>query len=141
VVLNALGHMESRSKVKTKAENICDFFRGLSGKVEVVFKEGTHFAWLHKLIKPLVASVTVCDPSHNKLIEGGNKSRITAPCGRLAAERDELYGCASPKLDSPVFSTTSLVILLPTIFQFRVVNFVINFFTCLMSQAASEIRF
>ena len=27
VVLNALGHMESHSKVKTKAENICDFFR------------------------------------------------------------------------------------------------------------------
>jgi transposase len=74
VVLNALGHMESHSKVKTTAENICDFFRGLSGKVEVVFEEGTHSAWLHKLIKPLVASVTVCDPRHNKLIEDGNKS-------------------------------------------------------------------
>jgi hypothetical protein len=36
VVLNALGQMESHSKVKTKAENICDFFRGLSGKVAVV---------------------------------------------------------------------------------------------------------
>jgi len=74
VVLNALGQMESHSKVKTKAENISDFFRGLSGKVEVVFEEGTHSAWLHKLIKPLVASVTVCDPRHNKLIEDGNKS-------------------------------------------------------------------
>jgi len=74
VVLNALGHMESHSKVKTTAENICDFFRGLSGKVEVVFEEGTHSAWSHKLIKPLVASVTVCDPRHNKLIEDGNKS-------------------------------------------------------------------
>src|SRR5262249_37000119 len=74
VVLNALGHMESHSKVKTTAENICDFFRGLSGKVEVVFEEGTHSAWLHKLIKPLVASVTVCDPRHNQLIEDGNKS-------------------------------------------------------------------
>src|SRR5262245_38286969 len=74
VVLNALGHMESHSKVKTKAENICDFFRGLSGKVEVVFEEGTHSAWFHQLIKPLVASVTVCDPRHNQLIEDGNKS-------------------------------------------------------------------
>jgi transposase len=74
VVLNALGHTESHSRVKTKAENICDFFRGLSGKVEVVFEEGTHSAWLHKLIKPLVASVTVCDPRHNKLIEDGHKS-------------------------------------------------------------------
>src|SRR5262252_7320689 len=74
VVLNALGQMEGHSKVKTKAENICDLFRGLSGKVEVVFEEGAHSAWLHKLIKPLVASVTVCDPRHNKLIEDGNKS-------------------------------------------------------------------
>ena len=74
VVLNALGQMESHSKVKTKAENICDFFRGLSGKVEVVFEEGTHSAWLYQMIKPLVSSVTVCDPRHNKLIEDGNKS-------------------------------------------------------------------
>src|SRR5499427_746762 len=73
-VLNELGQFESRSQVKTKAENICDFFRGISGKVEVVFEEGTHSAWLYKLIKPLVASVTVCDPRHNKLIEDGNKS-------------------------------------------------------------------
>jgi transposase len=74
VVLNSLGQFESRSQVKTKAENICDFFRGLSGKVELVFEEGTHSAWLYQLLKPLVASVTVCDPRHNKLIEDGNKS-------------------------------------------------------------------
>jgi len=74
VVLNELGHFESRSQIKTKGENICDFFRGISGKVEVVFEEGTHSAWLYKLLKPLVASVTVCDPRHNKLIEDGNKS-------------------------------------------------------------------
>jgi hypothetical protein len=73
VVLNKLGQFESRSQIKTKGENICDFFRGISGKVEVVFEEGTHSAWLYKLLKPLVASVTVCDPRHNKLIEDGNK--------------------------------------------------------------------
>jgi hypothetical protein len=44
VVLNALGQFESRSQVKTKSENICDFIRGISGKVEVVFEEGTHSA-------------------------------------------------------------------------------------------------
>ena len=38
VVLNELGQFESRSQVKTKSENICDFFRGISGKVEVVFE-------------------------------------------------------------------------------------------------------
>src|SRR6266545_2468065 len=38
VVLNELGQSESRSQIKTKGENICDFFRGISGKVEVVFE-------------------------------------------------------------------------------------------------------
>src|SRR5262245_52687159 len=74
VVLNALGQFESRTQVKTKAETICDFFRGMSGKVEVVFEEGTPSAWLHQLIQPLVASVTGCEPRHNKRIGDGNQS-------------------------------------------------------------------
>jgi transposase len=74
VVLNAAGQIESRTQVKTKAENFCDFFRGLSGRVEVVFEEGTQSAWLYQLIKPLVAAVMVCDPRHNKLIGDSNKS-------------------------------------------------------------------
>lgn len=74
VVLDERGQFESRAHVKTKAEALSDFFRGLSGKVELVLEEGTHSAWLHQLLKPLVASVTVCDPRHNKLIEDGNKS-------------------------------------------------------------------
>src|SRR5262245_7201786 len=36
MVLNAAGQIESRTKVKTKAENMCDFFRGPSGRVEGV---------------------------------------------------------------------------------------------------------
>jgi transposase len=74
VVLNAAGQVESRAQVKTKADNLRDFFRGLSGRVEVVFEEGTHSAWLYQLLKPLIAEVTVCDPRHNKLIGDGNKS-------------------------------------------------------------------
>lgn len=73
-VLNADGQMESRMQVKTKTENFRDFFRGLSGRVEVIFEEGTQSAWLYQLIKPLVACVTVCDARHNKLIGDGNKS-------------------------------------------------------------------
>jgi transposase len=74
VVLNAAGQVESRTQVKTKADNLRDFFRGLSGRVEVAFEEGTQSAWLYQLLKPLVAEVTVCDPRHNKLIGDGNKS-------------------------------------------------------------------
>lgn len=73
-ILNEFGQMESHSKVKTKAENILDFFRGLSGKVEVVFEEGVQSAWLYKLIKPLVSSVTVCNTRSAKLSQNGNKS-------------------------------------------------------------------
>ena len=40
VTLNALGQVEGQAQIKTKAENISDFFRGLSSKVEVVFEEG-----------------------------------------------------------------------------------------------------
>ncbi len=74
VVLDERGQFESRFQVKTKAEPLGDFFRGLSGKVELVFEEGTHSAWLYQLLKPLVAAITVCDPRYNKLIEDGNKS-------------------------------------------------------------------
>jgi hypothetical protein len=70
-VLNARGQMESHSKVKTKAKNLCDFFRGLSGKVEVVFEEGTQSAWLYKLLKPLVSSVSApaCRPTSQAATE------------------------------------------------------------------------
>lgn len=74
VVLNVLGQVESRTQVKTKADNLRDFFRGLSGRVEVVFEEGTQSAWLYQLLNPLVAQVTVCDARYNKLIGDGNKS-------------------------------------------------------------------
>jgi hypothetical protein len=32
VVLNELGQFESRSQIKTKGENICDFFRGIGDR-------------------------------------------------------------------------------------------------------------
>lgn len=77
VVLDEQGQVVSETKVKTKAEPICDFFRGLSGTTHVVFEEGGWSAWLYKLIKPLVTSVTVCEPRHNKLIGAGNKTDDT----------------------------------------------------------------
>jgi transposase len=73
-VLNERGQVESQTQIKTKADNFRDFFRGLSGTVHIVLEEGGWSAWLHQLLKPLVSSVTVCDPRHNKLIGAGNKS-------------------------------------------------------------------
>lgn len=73
-VINEQGQLESLTKIKTKAENFRDYFRGLSGTTHVVLEEGGWSAWLYKLLKPLVSSVTVCETRHNKLIGAGNKS-------------------------------------------------------------------
>ena len=61
VVLNADGQVESRTQVKTKADTLRDFLRGLSGTVHVTFEEGTQSTWLYQLFKPLVTTITVCD--------------------------------------------------------------------------------
>ena len=53
---------------------IKDLITGLSGRVHVVFEEGTQAAWLYEVIRPLASEVTVCDPRRNKLIRTGNKS-------------------------------------------------------------------
>src|SRR4030095_16510981 len=63
----------------------------------ISLEEGTHSAWLHKLIKPLVASVMVCDPRYNKLIEDGNKSddddaETLAQLLRIGAVKDVYKG-------------------------------------------------
>lgn len=73
-VINEQGKTVARSIVETKAAEIKDFIRGLTGTIHVTFEEGVHAAWLHEIIKPLVAEVIVCDPRHNKLIQSGNKS-------------------------------------------------------------------
>lgn len=73
-VINQQGQVLSRAQIKTRADNFRDFFRGLSGTVHLALEEGSWSAWLYKLLKPLVSSVTVCDPRHNKLIGAGNKS-------------------------------------------------------------------
>jgi transposase len=73
-VLNQQGQVESLTKIKTKADNFRDYFRGLSGTTQVVLEEGGWSTWLYQLLKPLVSSVTVCETRHNKLIGAGNKS-------------------------------------------------------------------
>jgi len=67
------GRSVMETVVKTEANAVGDFLRGLSGRIHVTFEEGTHAAWLYEVIRPLVAEVIVCDPRRNKLIEDGNK--------------------------------------------------------------------
>ena len=73
-VLNAVGQVVMRTVIATDAQVIREFFKGLSGTVNVALEEGTQSAWLYALLRPLVKTVVVCNPRHNKLIEIGNKS-------------------------------------------------------------------
>jgi len=73
-VLNAAGKSVMESVVETSAATILDFIKGLRGQVEVTFEEGTHAAWLYDVLKQTKATVIVCDPRKNRLLQDGNKS-------------------------------------------------------------------
>jgi len=78
-VMNQQGKAVAKAIIQTRAGEIKDYFRGLSGTVHVTFEEGVHASWLYDLIKPLVAEVIVCNPRHNRLVQSGNKAdRIDA---------------------------------------------------------------
>jgi transposase len=67
------GKAVMESILKTEAEAIRDFLKGLSGTVHVTFEEGTQAGWLYEIVKPLVAEVVVCNPRTNRLLAVGNK--------------------------------------------------------------------
>ena len=73
-VLNVDGKSVMESVVETNASTILDFIKGLRGQVEVTFEEGTHAAWLYDVLKQTTATVIVCDPRRNRLLQDGNKS-------------------------------------------------------------------
>jgi transposase len=72
--LNAVGKLVMESAVETSAATILDSLKGLRGRVEVTFEEGTHAAWLYDVLKKTKATVIVCDPRKNRLLRDGNKS-------------------------------------------------------------------
>src|SRR5438309_5173129 len=73
-VYDRKGQQVMEACIRTNGNDIRQFFKGLSGSVQVAFEEGTQAAWLYDLIRPLVADVIVCDPRENKLLQSGNKS-------------------------------------------------------------------
>jgi transposase len=82
-VHNSAGKCIASSIIETKGETIRDFLRGLSGTLHITFEEGTQAAWLHDLVKPLVAELVVCNPRRNHLLKEGSKSdKVDA--GKLA---------------------------------------------------------
>ena len=67
------------SVIATKATAIIDLRKGLRGRVEVTFEEGTQSAWLYEVVVRHVARVLVCNGGKNALLQWGNKNdRIDA---------------------------------------------------------------
>lgn len=84
-VFDRQGRLLMQSHLRTEAKVIQEFFKMLTGTVQVTFEEGAQAAWLYELISPLVAEVVVCNPRENKLLKAGNKSDQidVAKLGRL----------------------------------------------------------
>lgn len=55
------GRVVMRATVATEARALLGLVRGLRGRVEVAFEEGTQAQWLHDLLVPHVARVVVCN--------------------------------------------------------------------------------
>jgi hypothetical protein len=87
------GNLVMEAILETKAETILQFIRGLGGRLQLTFEEGTCAGWLHDLLKPLVTRVLVCDPRKNALLKVGNISSIHTSItitysNSLGSERD-----------------------------------------------------
>jgi transposase len=113
-VMSERGRALSQAVIETRAGALKDFFRGLSGRVEVTFEEGVHAGWLYDLIKPLVAKATVCDPRYNRLLHAGNKgdkidAHKLAELLRLGSLRPVFHeDCGAGKLREAVRAYTTL---------------------------------
>jgi transposase len=103
------------SILKTEAEAIRDFLKGLSGTIPVTFEEGAQAGWLYEIVKPLVAETVVSNPRANKLLAVGSKGdRVDAP--KLAevlrgGQLKSVYhgGTSSRQLKELVHNSDSLV--------------------------------
>jgi len=84
-VYDSKGEALMQCCLRNNGQVISEFFKTMTGTVQVTFEEGTQAVWLYGLIQPLVAEVIVCNPRENKLLKAGNKSdRIdVAKLGKL----------------------------------------------------------
>ena len=73
-VVDLSGKLITQAVFKTEVSAICDFLRGISGKLHLTFEEGTQAQWLFDLTRPLVAELVVCNPRENHSMKRGNKS-------------------------------------------------------------------
>lgn len=76
-VEDGAGRLVMESFVRTNANDLKEYFKGLGGRVHVALEEGTQAAWLYEVIRPLVEEIVVCDRRGE--VKSGNKGdRIDA---------------------------------------------------------------
>ena len=73
-VVDTSGKLITQAVFQTEASAICDFLRGLTGKLHLTFEEGTQAQWLFELTRPIVAELIVCNPRENHSMRRGSKS-------------------------------------------------------------------
>ena len=66
VVHDEQGKSVRESILRTEAEAVRDFLKGLRGTIHVTFEEGAQAAWLYEIVQPVVAEVRVCNARRNK---------------------------------------------------------------------------
>lgn len=71
-VLNLQGELMTQAVIRTDAQAVRDFLRGITGQLHLTFEEGTSAHWLYELTRPLVHRLVVCNPRHSS--SKGNKS-------------------------------------------------------------------
>lgn len=78
-ILDGAGKLVTEASMKTETRTVLEFFRGLSGSLQVAFEEGTQAQWLYELLAPHVGQVVVCDARQVPASKSKNKSdRIDA---------------------------------------------------------------
>ena len=71
-VVNLQGELVTQAVIKTDANAVRDFLRGLSGQLHLTFEEGTSARWMFELTRALVSKLVVCNARHSA--SKGNKS-------------------------------------------------------------------
>jgi len=73
-VVDAQGKLVMEVTLRTEGSVLVDFLRGLRGRLQLTFEEGTYSAWLYTLLSPQVEKLVVCNPRQNALLKQGNKN-------------------------------------------------------------------
>lgn len=124
------GRVIARVIVPTEESALVEFFRGLRGMIHVALEEGTQAQWLHDVLTPLVARVTVCDRrgqrrqgSKGDLVDADELSELLRVGGLRAVYHGSAHGVRLKELtrayQNLVEDATRVMLRLKALFRAR----------------------